>query len=162
MGGRVEPGHDELRDSRRETAALRLQIKSPSKKTNMPARTFPIAAMPARTVADEIARLEWLADLLDSRFRIPGTQIRFGLDPLVGLVPVAGDFIGLLVSLYIVVELADLGLPLFTKLRMLTNILLDFFIGSIPLVGDVLDVAIRVNRKNLALARRALERRGRL
>lgn len=128
----------------------------------MPARTFPVAAMPARTVADEIARLEWLADLLDSRFRIPGTQIRFGLDPLVGLVPVAGDFIGLLVSLYIVVELADLGLPLFTKLRMLTNILLDFFIGSIPLVGDVLDVAIRVNRKNLALARRALERRGRL
>jgi uncharacterized protein DUF4112 len=128
----------------------------------MPARTFPIAALPAKTVADEIARLEWLADLLDSRFRIPGTQIRFGLDPLVGLVPVAGDFIGLLVSLYIVVELADLGLPLFTKLRMLTNILLDFFIGSVPLVGDVLDVAIRVNRKNLALARRALERRGRL
>jgi hypothetical protein len=128
----------------------------------MPARTFPIAALPARTVADEIARLEWLADLLDSRFRIPGTQIRFGLDPLVGLVPVAGDFIGLLASLYIVVELADLGLPLFTKLRMLTNILLDFFIGSVPLVGDVLDVAIRVNRKNLALARRALERRGRL
>lgn len=128
----------------------------------MPARTFPIAALPARTVADEIARLEWLADLLDSRFRIPGTQIRFGLDPLVGLVPVAGDFIGLLASLYIVVELADLGLPLFTKLRMLTNILLDFFVGSIPLVGDVLDVAIRVNRKNLALARRALERRGRL
>jgi hypothetical protein len=128
----------------------------------MPARSFPIAAMPARTVADEIARLEWLADLLDSRFRIPGTQIRFGLDPLVGLVPVAGDFIGLLASLYIVVELADLGLPLFTKLRMLTNILLDFFVGSVPLVGDVLDVAIRVNRKNLALARRALERRGRL
>lgn len=128
----------------------------------MPARTFPIAALPAKTVADEIARLEWLADLLDSRFRIPGTQIRFGLDPLVGLVPVAGDFIGLLASLYIVVELADLGLPLFTKLRMLTNILLDFFIGSVPLVGDVLDVAIRVNRKNLALARRALERRGRL
>ena len=128
----------------------------------MPARTFPIAALPAKTVADEIARLEWLADLLDSRFRIPGTQIRFGLDPLVGLVPVVGDFIGLLVSLYIVVELADLGLPLFTKLRMLTNILLDFFIGSVPLVGDVLDVAIRVNRKNLALARRALERRGRL
>jgi hypothetical protein len=128
----------------------------------MPARTFPIAALPAKTVADEIARLEWLADLLDSRFRIPGTQIRFGLDPLVGLVPVAGDFIGLLASLYIVVELADLGLPLFTKLRMLTNILLDFFVGSVPLVGDVLDVAIRVNRKNLALARRALERRGRL
>jgi hypothetical protein len=128
----------------------------------MPARTLPIATMPARTVADEIARLEWLADLLDSRFRIPGTQIRFGLDPLVGLVPVAGDFIGLLVSLYIVVELADLGLPLFTKLRMLTNILLDFFVGSVPLVGDVLDVAIRVNKKNLALARRALERRGRL
>ena len=128
----------------------------------MPARTFPITALPAKTVADEIARLEWLADLLDSRFRIPGTQIRFGLDPLVGLVPVAGDFIGLLASLYIVVELADLGLPLFTKLRMLTNILLDFFIGSVPLVGDVLDVAIRVNRKNLALARRALERRGRL
>ena len=129
----------------------------------MPARSFPVAARaPAKTVADELARLDWLADLLDSRFRIPGTQIRFGLDPVVGIVPVVGDFIGLLASLYIVVELADLGLPLFTKLRMVTNILLDFFIGSVPVVGDVLDVAIRVNRKNLALARRALERRGRL
>jgi len=124
-------------------------------------RTFPTAPR-AKSVADELARLEWLADLLDSRFRIPGTNIRFGLDPLIGLVPIAGDFIGMLFSLYILVELDALGLPAWTKLRMLWNIGLDFFVGSVPIAGDTFDVLFRSNRKNLALARRALKRRGKI
>ncbi len=109
-------------------------------------------------VEDELARLEWLADLLDSRFRIPGTDIRIGLDPLIGLVPVAGDAIGAIVSLYIVARLSKLGLSHWTKLRMVMNIAVDFFAGSVPVAGDAFDVAFKANRKNVALARRALSR----
>jgi len=101
-------------------------------------------------------RLEKLADLLDSRWRIPRTQIRIGLDPLLGLVPVLGDAIGAIVGLYIMVELADLGLPLWTKLRMLTNVVLDFVLGCTPVLGDTLDVFYRSNVWNVAIARKAL------
>ena len=125
---------------------------------SLSARAGPIAS----SISDKLARLEWLAELLDSRFRIPGTNIRFGLDPLTGIVPVAGDFVSALIGLYIVIELAALGLPAWTKIRMLLNILADFFIGSLPIVGDILDVAFRSNRMNVALARRALAKRGRL
>jgi len=124
-------------------------------------RTFPTGPR-TRPVAEELARLDWLADLLDSRFRIPGTNIRFGLDPLIGLVPIAGDFIGMLFSLYILVELDALGIPAWTKFRMLVNIGLDFFVGSVPVAGDTFDVFFRSNRKNLVLARRALKKRGKL
>lgn len=107
---------------------------------------------------DELARLEWLADFLDSRFRIPGTDIRFGIDPLIGLVPVAGDAIGAIASLYIVMRLSRLELSHWTKLRMLMNIAVDFFVGSVPVAGDAFDVAFKANKKNVALARRALGR----
>ncbi|SRR5579885_451419 len=109
-------------------------------------------------VEDELARLSWLADLLDSRFRIPGTDTRFGLDPLIGLVPVAGDAIGAIASLYIVARLSKLGLSHWTKLRMIMNIAIDFFAGSVPVAGDAFDVAYKTNRKNVALARHALSR----
>ena len=108
---------------------------------------------------DELARLEWLADFLDSRFRIPGTNVRFGVDPLIGLVPVAGDAIGAIISLYIVARLSRLELSEWTKLRMIWNILLDFAVGSVPLVGDAFDVAFKSNKKNVALARRVLARK---
>jgi len=107
---------------------------------------------------EELASLEWLADFLDSRFRIPGTNIRFGIDPLIGLLPVAGDAVGAAFSLYIVARLSKLGLSHWTKLRMLLNIALDFFAGSVPVAGDAFDVAFKANRKNVALARRALNR----
>lgn len=110
-------------------------------------------------VEDELARLEAFANLLDSQFRIPGTNVRFGLDPLIGLVPVAGDAIGAIVSLYIVSRLAKLELSHWVKLRMIWNILLDFTAGSVPLAGDAFDVAFKVNKKNVALARKALARR---
>jgi len=101
-------------------------------------------------------RLEKLADLLDSRWRIPKTQIRIGLDPLLGLVPVLGDAISAIIGLYIVVELSDLGLPLWTRLRMLTNVVLDFVLGCTPVLGDALDVFYRSNVWNVAIARKAL------
>jgi len=100
--------------------------------------------------------------LLDSRFRVPGTKVRFGIDPLIGLVPVAGDFIGLLIGFYIVIALASLELSAWTRFRMVFNVVADFLVGSVPVVGDVLDVFFRSNRKNIALAKRALKKRGKL
>lgn len=110
----------------------------------------------SRNEVEELERLERLAELLDSRFRVPGTDMRFGLDPLLGLVPVLGDAVAAIISIFIVLRLANLGVSRFTQARMLLNIVLDFGIGSVPVIGDILDVAYKVNIKNIALARRNL------
>ena len=104
----------------------------------------------------ELVRLESLATLLDSWFVIPGTGIRVGLDPIVGLVPGVGDAVMFIASLYIVDRLSRLGLSSWTKLRMLGNVVVDLLIGSIPVLGDIFDVGFKANIRNLALARRAL------
>lgn len=103
-----------------------------------------------------LAELEAIARLLDDRFRIPGTSIRFGLDGLLGLVPGIGDGATALVSLYVVLRAWSLGAPSGVLGRMLVNILVDSAIGSIPLLGDVFDVAFKSNRRNLELLRRHL------
>ncbi len=113
----------------------------------------------SRSEAEELDRLEALANLLDSRFVIPGTDVRFGLDSVLGLVPVLGDAIAAIISLYIVTRLADLGVSRWVRARMLMNVLLDFGVGSVPVVGDILDVAYKVNMRNIALARRSFQRR---
>lgn len=106
----------------------------------------------------ELARLERLANLLDSAFEIPGTNVRIGLDPIVGLVPGAGDLIMTLASLYIYQRLSRLGISRVTRARMMTNILADLIIGAVPVLGDFFDIAFRANVKNLELAKRALGR----
>ena len=107
----------------------------------------------------ELARIERLAILLDSEFVIPGTDVRFGLDPLVGLIPVVGDVIGLIASLYIVHRLSRLDLPRWTRIRMVWNAVIDTLGGIFPVIGDIFDVAFKANVKNIALARRALAKR---
>jgi hypothetical protein len=111
---------------------------------------------------DELERIERIADLLDSQFTIPGTNVRFGLDSLMGLVPGLGDAAGLLASLYVMQRLSELDLPKATKTRMALNIVLDSAAGTVPLLGDVFDVAFRANRRNIELARRVLEKQGRI
>lgn len=96
-------------------------------------------------------RLERLAWYLDSAVRIPGTQVRLGLDPLIGLVPVIGDSISALLSCYILKEAAQMGVPRSVLIRMGINIILDATVGSIPLVGDIFDVTWRANRRNVQL-----------
>lgn len=103
-----------------------------------------------------LAELEFIARLLDDRFRIPGTSIRFGLDGLLGLVPGIGDGATALVSLYVVLRAWSLGVPPGVLGRMLANVLVDSAVGSIPLLGDVFDVAFKSNRRNLELLRRHL------
>ena len=107
-----------------------------------------------------VARLEALARLMDGAFVLPGTTIRFGLDGIIGLIPVAGDVIAGLVSTYLIWEARQLGAPSWLIARMLGNVLLDTAIGSVPVVGDAFDVLFRANMKNVALLRRHLEKKG--
>ncbi|WP_417485031.1 DUF4112 domain-containing protein [Maricaulis salignorans] len=109
--------------------------------------------------ARELARLESLADWLDTRFRIPGTSIRFGIDGLVGLVPGLGDLAMLAPAFYLIARAAALGAPLHVLARMLINTSLDLVIGAIPVVGDIFDVAFKANRRNTALLARFLDRK---
>ena len=106
---------------------------------------------------ERIARIDALATLLDTAFVIPGTQIRLGLDALIGLVPGIGDAISTIMSLFIVKEARALGAPPLLIARMLANVALDGLVGAVPLAGDVFDVAFRANRRNMALLRAHLD-----
>ena len=116
---------------------------------------------PGELSADEqLAQLEWLADLLDSRFVIPGTNVRFGLDGVIGLIPVAGDLISALISFYLISRTSELGLSPWVKTRMVWNVGLDTVGGAVPVLGDMFDVSFKSNRRNIALAKRYLAKHG--
>ena len=94
---------------------------------------------PQRKVVDE--GLEKLTYYLDQLFRIPGTNIRFGLDPIIGfLLPVAGDTLSTLMSIYIVLRSIRYGLPKIVIGRMIFNVAVDYLIGSISFFGDLADM----------------------
>ena len=109
-----------------------------------------------RSRAERIARLDALASLLDTAFIVPGPNIRFGIDALIGLVPGLGDAITTLMSLYIVQEARALGAPRHLIARMLVNVALDGVVGVVPLLGDAFDVMWRANRRNMALLQKHL------
>jgi hypothetical protein len=108
-----------------------------------------------------VVRLDALAMLMDAAFVIPGTNIRMGLDGLIGLLPIAGDLISSLVSSYIVWEARQLGLPRWILARMMLNVAIDTAIGPVPIVGDAFDVMFRANLKNMSLLKHYLERQAR-
>jgi hypothetical protein len=110
----------------------------------------------------ELERIERLAKLLDTQFTLPGTSIRFGMDSIIGLIPGVGDAAGLLASVYILSRLERLGLSRAARIQMIANIAIDTLVGAVPIFGDVFDVAFRANRRNVALARRVLEKSGRV
>jgi hypothetical protein len=114
------------------------------------------AAGPSRS--ETLARLDTLAKLMDSAFLVPGTRIRLGLDSVIGLVPGIGDIASALISSYIIWEARQLGLPRWKIARMAANVAFDTTIGAIPLVGDVLDVFYKSNRRNLKILRDHLDR----
>jgi Domain of unknown function (DUF4112) len=121
---------------------------------------FNKSPLPATDVRSSMVRLQALATLMDSAFVIPGTNVRMGLDGLIGLLPVAGDLISGAISSYIVWEARKLGAPRWLIARMSINIAIDTAVGSVPFVGDVFDIAFRANMKNMALLKRYLERQG--
>lgn len=98
-----------------------------------------------------LRNLDTLAKLMDSQFKIPGTDIRFGLDSLVGLVPGAGDFSTFIVSGYMLTVLAKNGASGFVLARMALNVLIDSLFGAIPILGDIFDVAFKANQRNMKL-----------
>jgi hypothetical protein len=103
-----------------------------------------------------IGRMETVATLLDSGVELPVVGIKVGLDPLLGLLPGAGDLLAALASLYIVAEAARLGVSTWTLARMLCNVALDTAVGTVPLLGDAFDVVWRANDRNVRLVKRDL------
>jgi hypothetical protein len=108
--------------------------------------------------SDPLSTARTLARLLDTAGRIPGTNVRFGLDPILGLVPGLGDVAGAALTGYIVLVGARLGASRSVIARMVLNIGIDALVGVVPVLGDVFDVAWKANTRNLALLERHLER----
>ena len=94
--------------------------------------------------------------LLDEAFRIPGTRIRFGLDGIIGLVPGIGDVLAGLLSLVFPLAAWMRGLPYVTLARMAVNLSIGVLVGSVPLFGDIFDIAWKANRRNYRLLKRHL------
>jgi Domain of unknown function (DUF4112) len=109
---------------------------------------------------DVLVRLDALAKLMDSAITIPGTKIVMGLDAFLGLLPVVGDAISSVISGYIIWEARRLGASRWLIARMAGNAALDAVVGSVPVLGDVFDVAFKANRKNVALLQRHIEWHG--
>lgn len=110
--------------------------------------------------SETVARLDALAKLMDSAIAVPGTRLRIGLDSVIGLVPGIGDIASALISSYIIWEARQLGVPRWKIARMIANTALDTTVGAIPVVGDVLDVFYKSNRRNLKILRDHLDREG--
>tara|TARA_R110002072_G_scaffold2361_8_gene19660 strand:+ start:5632 stop:6009 length:378 start_codon:yes stop_codon:yes gene_type:complete len=111
------------------------------------------------TLQLDIEKLESLAELMDSRFRIPGTGIRFGLDAVIGLIPGVGDAVTLLPTLYIISQAQKHGAAGHIQAAMVFNAALDLVIGAVPLLGDLFDVGFKANHRNVRLLKRHLDRR---
>ncbi len=101
--------------------------------------------------AISLQRLRNLSNLLDNAIPIPGTDYRIGIDPILGLIPGGGDTIAAVLSAYIVIEAARLGLPRESLIRMVFNLIVDTALGSLPFLGDIFDATWKANVKNLAL-----------
>ncbi|MGB9931252.1 DUF4112 domain-containing protein [Haloarcula amylolytica] len=106
-----------------------------------------------------LGRIRAVAHLLDESIRVPGTSFRVGIDPIVGLLPIAGDLATAVCSLYIVAEAVRLGIPKRTVVRLLANIAVDAALGSVPMVGDLFDAYWKANVKNAELIATAVSDR---
>lgn len=107
--------------------------------------------------APRLKRLRQFSKILDNIITIPGTQVGIGLDPIIGLLPVAGDALGLMFSFYIIIEAAQLGVSTATLGRMVMNVIVDSLVGSIPMLGDLFDFAWKANNYNIILLEEALK-----
>jgi hypothetical protein len=101
-----------------------------------------------------LVALRKYAVMLDSAFKVPGTQLRFGLDPVVGLIPGAGDLVTAFFSVMILLHSMRLKVPKVVVARMLFNVGLDLAAGAVPVVGDLFDAGYKANLKNLRLLER--------
>lgn len=100
--------------------------------------------------------------VMEGAFRVPGTKKTFGIDPIMGLLPIGGDVIGLGISGYMIYQIRQLGAPNRLIARMLFNVTLDTLVGTVPLLGDALDFAIKSNSRNLKLLEKWLAKEGKV
>ena len=98
-----------------------------------------------------LKNIDRLAKLMDAQFVIPGTNIRFGLDSLIGLIPGAGDISTFAVSGYMIWIMANNGASGYLLARMILNVLIDAIVGIVPIVGDLFDIAFKANIRNMIL-----------
>jgi hypothetical protein len=117
----------------------------------------PYTAAERRAALD---RLDMLATAFDTAFILPGTNVRFGVESLLRLVPGVGDAIASVLSCYLLYEASRLGVPRLLLARMAANVALEGLIGAVPLAGDAFDVFFRANRRNVALLRAHFARTG--
>ncbi|MEG4836615.1 DUF4112 domain-containing protein [Microcoleus sp. B9-D4] len=106
---------------------------------------------PSPSHVASLRRLRRISHLLDNAIPIPGTKYRIGLDPILGLIPGGGDLISSLFAGYVVFKSAQMGVPQETLVKMATNIVFDTVAGTVPVAGDLLDVAWKANVKNIEL-----------
>jgi len=114
------------------------------------------------TREQRFARIDVLSKLLDVAFVLPGTNIRYGIDGLIGLVPIVGDLLTTAISLWIVREARALGAPKYLVARMLGNVALDGVVGLVPFAGDAFDIMFRANVRNIRMLRKWMEKQPRL
>ena len=117
----------------------------------MVATTFTSHTFAGAESAARLKRIKRLAWLVDAAFVIPGTKFRFGLNSLIGLAPGAGDAVLGIVSLYIIHQAAQLGVPRPLLMRMIGNVVLEVAGGSVPVLGDLFDVALKANLRNIRI-----------
>ena len=107
----------------------------------------------------QVASLARLARAMDSAIAVPGTSLRFGWDPVIGLIPGFGDAASAVISGYIIFRSAKLGASPLLLCRMLLNVLIDSLVGTIPLAGDLFDVGWKANIRNVTLLEAAITNR---
>ena len=105
-------------------------------------------------------RLDMLATAFDTAFILPGTNVRFGVESLLRLVPGIGDVLASVLSCYLLYEARRLGVPRLLFARMVMNVVLEGTVGAVPIAGDAFDVFFRANRRNVALLRAHFARTG--
>ncbi|NKI34742.1 DUF4112 domain-containing protein [Wenzhouxiangella sp. XN79A] len=114
---------------------------------------------PDASIRETLVRLQRLSDLMDRAFPIPGTNIRFGFDSIIGLIPVAGDTVSAAISGYIYTFARKAGVPRRKRMKMVWNIFVDWLIGLVPLVGDMFDIGFKANTRNVRIIMTHFERR---
>ena len=108
---------------------------------------------------EKLTRLRQLSENLDESFTIPGTNIKFGIDALIGLVPGGGDLIGGLFSLYLLRTAIKLKLPKSAIISIMFNIIIDTTIGIVPVIGDIFDIFWKSNKRNMRIIEKHLVNR---
>ena len=107
-----------------------------------------------------VDRIDRLATLFDTALVVPGTNIRFGVEAVLRLIPGIGDAMASALSFYLLVEAARLGVPRLLMIRMIANVVLEGAVGAVPVAGDAFDVMFRANRRNVGLLREHFARTG--